>query len=417
MLTEIFFMCAVFLIAYTAFLSAYILAGQKKVSSAYAALLPSAAAVIVYLLSKTVFVYIAILLLALTGFITALYLSKRNWCVSAVADLMALSFSMTEQFVLAMLHFNEMTGRIALLVSSIALLISVFLWLCKIVIFPEDYILTKAQKKKMFVRCFYFFPGLVLLIVWQVFLLSPLICLSAYLTVFTIMLQLVVLMQLRQQVYSLQEQIENIVDKQYQAELLNFMQVIRSQRHDFNFHTQTIYGMIESGQFEECKEYVNGMMETVQSTNDMLPLYHPAVSALLNTFSEMALQKGVQLKIEIHDNLQFIASSVYETNTILGNLLQNAIDELELHPENESREINLLIIKRGRYNIIKVSNQCHLTPEEMSRIFMPGFTTKKSHEGLGLANALRIAEKYDGTVYPEFEDRTVHFIARLPMKS
>lgn len=417
MLTEIFFMCAVFLIAYTAFLSAYILAGQKKVSSAYAALLPSAAAVIVYLLSKTVFVYIAILLLALTGFITALYLSKRNWCVSAVADLMALSFSMTEQFVLAMLHFNEMTGRIALLVSSIALLISVFLWLCKIVIFPEDYILTKAQKKKMFVRCFYFFPGLVLLIVWQVFLLSPLICLSAYLTVFTIMLQLVVLMQLRQQVYSLQEQIENIVDKQYQAELLNFMRVIRSQRHDFNFHTQTIYGMIESGQFEECKEYVNGMMETVQSTNDMLPLYHPAVSALLNTFSEMALQKGVQLKIEIHDNLQFIASSVYETNTILGNLLQNAIDELELHPENESREINLLIIKRGRYNIIKVSNQCHLTPEEMSRIFMPGFTTKKSHEGLGLANALRIAEKYDGTVYPEFEDRTVHFIARLPMKS
>ncbi len=417
MLTEIFFMCAVFLIAYTAFLSAYILAGQKKVSSAYAALLPSAAAVIVYLLSKTVFVYIAILLLALTGFITALYLSKRNWCVSAVAALMALSFSMTEQFVLAMLHFNEMTGRIALLVSSIALLISVFLWLCKIVIFPEDYILTKAQKKKMFVRCFYFFPGLVLLIVWQVFLLSPLICLSAYLTVFTIMLQLVVLMQLRQQVYSLQEQIENIVDKQYQAELLNFMQVIRSQRHDFNFHTQTIYGMIESGQFEECKEYVNGMMETVQSTNDMLPLYHPAVSALLNTFSEMALQKGVQLKIEIHDNLQFIASSVYETNTILGNLLQNAIDELELHPENESREINLLIIKRGRYNIIKVSNQCHLTPEEMSRIFMPGFTTKKSHEGLGLANALRIAEKYDGTVYPEFEDRTVHFIARLPMKS
>ena len=417
MLTEIFFMCAVFLIAYTAFLSAYILAGQKKVSSAYAALLPSAAAVIVYLLSKTVFVYIAILLLALTGFITALYLSKRNWCVSAVAALMALSFSMTEQFVLAMLHFNEMTGRIALLVSSIALLISVFLWLCKIVIFPEDYILTKAQKKKMFVRCFYFFPGLVLLIVWQAFLLSPLICLSAYLTVFTIMLQLVVLMQLRQQVYSLQEQIENIVDKQYQAELLNFMRVIRSQRHDFNFHTQTIYGMIESGQFEECKEYVNGMMETVQSTNDMLPLYHPAVSALLNTFSEMALQKGVQLKIEIHDNLQFIASSVYETNTILGNLLQNAIDELELHPENESREINLLIIKRGRYNIIKVSNQCHLTPEEMSRIFMPGFTTKKSHEGLGLANALRIAEKYDGTVYPEFEDRTVHFIARLPMKS
>ncbi len=215
---------------------------------------------------------------------------------------------------------------------------------------------------------------------------------------------------------SLQERIENIIDKQYQADLLSFMQVIRSQRHDFNFHTQTIYGMIENGQFDECKDYVSSMMTTVKVTNDILPLYQPATSALLNTFREMALQKGLQMDIEIHDNLQFIASPVFETNTILGNLLQNAIDELELHPENESRVIKLLIIKRGSYNIIKVSNQCHLTPEEMSKIFMPGFTTKRAHEGLGLANALRVAEKYDGTVYPEFEGRTVHFIARLPLR-
>ena len=130
----------------------------------------------------------------------------------------------------------------------------------------------------------------------------------------------------------------------------------------------------------------------------------------------MALQKGLQMDIEIHDNLQFISTGVYETNTILGNLLQNAIDELELHPEVESRTIHVLILKRGRNNILKVSNDCHLAPEEMSKIFLPGFTTKKSHEGLGLANALRIAEKYDGTVYPEFEGQTVHFIAKIPMK-
>lgn len=224
-------------------------------------------------------------------------------------------------------------------------------------------------------------------------------------------------MQLWQQVRLFRERIENIIDKEYQSELLNFMRVIRSQRHDFNFHTQTIYGMIENGQYEECKEYVHSMMETVKSTNDILPLYNPATSALLNTFSEMAIQKGLQIEIEIHDNLQFISSSVYETNTIIGNLLQNAIDELELHPENESRVIKLLIIKRGQNNIIKVSNQCHLSPKEMSRVFMPGFTTKKSHEGLGLANALHIAEKYGGTVYPEFENQTVHFIAKLPIKN
>ncbi len=410
---EILSIAVVLLIAYTAFWSAYILAGQEKVKSAYAAAIPAATAAGVYLLTGTLLSYAAITLLILLGFFCVFYLSQRNRFVSVLTLMIALTLCMSGQLISAVLHFESLA---ALLAACAGFFIPLLLWLSKIVIFPEGYILTKDQKKTMLSQHFYFFPGLTLLLAWQIFLLSPAVQPSPYQVIFTILMQLVILLQLRQQVRSLQERIENIIDKQYQSELLNFMQVIRSQRHDFNFHMQTICGMIENGQFEECKAYVNSMMNTVKSTNDILPLYHPDTSALLNTFREMALQKGLHIEIEIHDNLRFIASSVFETNTILGNLLQNAIDELELHPENKSREIKLLIIKRGQYNIIKVSNQCHLTPEEMSRIFMPGFTTKKSHEGLGLANALRVAEKYDGTVYPEFENQTVHFIARLPMR-
>lgn len=416
MAEEMFFMAAVFLITFSAFWSAYILAGQEKVKSAYAALLPSVVSVFVHLLRGTVFVFAAIAVWIVIGFFCAIYLSEKSWCVSAVTVMIALSLCLSGQLIMAMLNFDSMIAEMPMFVSSAGLLVPLLLWLGQVVIFPKDYILTKNQKKVMLTQRFFFFPELVLLLAWQVYLLCFVTRLSGYLIGFTLLWQFVALLQLGQQVRSLQKRVENIIDKQYQAELLNFMQVIRSQRHDFNFHTQTIYGMIESGQFEECKAYVSSMMKNVQSTNDILPLYHPATSALLNTFQEMAMQKGLQIEIEIHDNLQFAAPSVFEMNTILGNLLQNAIDELELHPENESRVIHLLIIKRGRYNMIKVSNPCHLPPEEMSRIFMPGFTTKKSHEGLGLANALRIAEKYDGTVYPEFENQTVHLIARLPMR-
>jgi two-component system, LytTR family, sensor histidine kinase AgrC len=412
--TDIMQFITVFLITYSAFLSAYILVGQKKIRSAYIALLPSILSAPIYYFEGSFFTFIGVALLALAGFFGAFYLSKKNLTLSSVFILIALSLCLSFQLILAMLDFKETK---ALLFSIGTLIIPAFLWISKFVIFPEDYILTEDQKKTAVTQRLFFFPGLIILIAWQIFLLSHKIELSVYLLAFTILIQLVVLMQLWQQVRLFRERIENIIDKEYQSELLNFMRVIRSQRHDFNFHTQTIYGMIENGQYEECKEYVHSMMETVKSTNDILPLYNPATSALLNTFSEMAIQKGLQIEIEIHDNLQFISSSVYETNTIIGNLLQNAIDELELHPENESRMIKLLIIKRGQNNIIKVSNQCHLSPEEMSRVFMPGFTTKKSHEGLGLANALHIAEKYGGTVYPEFENQTVHFIAKLPIKN
>ena len=406
----------VFLTAYASVFAALILIGQNKRESAGWSALPAVAAIGVYYAPSAALICVAAALFIGCSFFATLFLSKRNRVLSLAAVLLAVSFCLSGQILEAVFLWKSWQR---FLPGMGWLLIAGMLTLLNVRIFPEDYILTKEQKRGTVHRQIYFFPGLILLIAWQAYFLTAQAKLQECrfaLFAFTWLLHITVLMFLCQQVRSLQERIENIIDKQYQAELLNFMQVIRSQRHDFNFHTQTICTMIESGRYDECKAYVRSMLQTVNSTNDILPLYHPAVSALLNTFREMALQKGLQMDIEIHDNLQFIATGVYETNTILGNLLQNAMDELELHPENESRTIHVLILKRGQNDILKVSNQCHLSPEEMSKIFMPGFTTKKSHEGLGLANALRIAQKYDGTVYPEFEGSTVHFIAKIPLK-
>ena len=405
-----------FLMAYSSYLAAFLLTGQDKKKSVCWTVLPGLVALGAFLIPWQTPAYAAAVLSVFGGFFVLLRLSERNIILSLTGVLLAVSFCLLGQILQA--AFFVRTWQV-LLEGTAYLLLAGILLCFGITIFPEKYILTKEQKKGMVHRQIYFFPGLVLLIAWQLFFLTSMDALQERvlpLFIFTVLLHLTVLLLLRQQVQSLLERIENIIDKQYQAELLNFMQVIRSQRHDFNFHTQTICGMIENGRYAECKAYVQSMLQTVKSTNDILPLYHPAASALLNTFREMALQKGLQMDIEIHDNLQFISTGVYETNTILGNLLQNAIDELELHPEVASRTIHVLILKRGRNNILKVSNDCHLAPAEMSKIFLPGFTTKKSHEGLGLANALRIAEKYDGTVYPEFEGQTLHFIAKIPMK-
>ena len=413
MAATVFSVVKIVVFTYAAFLSAYLLTWQRAMKAAYASLIPAILSLPLAFFSNLAITVPIAIFVSVSAFVLAFYLSDKNWCTSAVFVLIALNICFSNQVILA---FFQSSRQSVLILFGILVLLPFLLWLGNLSIFSEDYILTKDQKEEVKFQQLYFFPGLTLLLLWQIFLLSPLITLSVYLLIFTLLIHVVVLMQLRQQVHNLQQKMEQVIDKQYQTELLNFMRIIRSQRHDFNFHIQTIYGMIENGKYEECKEYANSMMSTISSTNNLLPLFHPATSALLNTFQEAALQKGLQLEVEIHDNLQFIASSVFETNTILGNLLQNAIDELELHPEMESRTIHLLIIKRGRNNIIKVSNQCHLTPEEMSSIFQPGFTTKNSHEGLGLTNALRVAEKYDGTVYPEFDNQTVHFIARIPLQ-
>ncbi len=210
------------------------------------------------------------------------------------------------------------------------------------------------------------------------------------------------------------KRIEALVDKRYQAELLNLMQVVRSQRHDFNFHMQAISGMVENRQYEECGAYVRQMVATAAAVNDALPLQDPAVSAMLNSFQEAARQKGIRLELTICENLSHLPCTVYEINTIIGNLLQNAIDEVG-QKDAAAKWAKLLILKRGGYHIIQVTNPCERGPETFQDVFQPGYSTKMSHEGIGLATVEKLVNRCGGTVYPELESGCVSFIVQIPV--
>ncbi|HWR62698.1 MAG TPA: GHKL domain-containing protein, partial [Clostridia bacterium] len=200
-----------------------------------------------------------------------------------------------------------------------------------------------------------------------------------------------------------------------QQEMLGFIELIRSQRHDFNFHLQAILGMLENGNYSECKDYVNTMVKDTHETNDILPLYHPAVGAMLNNFRKLAANKGIELQILIYYNLENISSTVYETNKVLGNLIQNAIDEVEQHKEDSPR-VQVMIMKRSGNCVFKVSNRINKDRDSFKNIFDSGYSTKALHEGIGLNTVQKIVSKYDGIVYTEFEDDIIHFIVQIPIK-
>ncbi|UPK41103.1 sensor histidine kinase [Paenibacillus pabuli] len=211
------------------------------------------------------------------------------------------------------------------------------------------------------------------------------------------------------------ERIESETGKQNQSDLLGFMQIIRSQRHDFNFHLQAVYGMLENNKYKECKDYILTMVQDASVVNDVLPLSEPAVSALLSTFNEIAVMKNIKLDIVVHYSLEQMPCSVYETNKIIGNLLQNAIDEVE-HYDDYSRWIGIMILKRNSNNVIKVSNKLYRDADHLKEIFNLGYTTKEAHEGIGLSTVQRIVNKYKGTVHFELEEDMIHFIVKVPFR-
>lgn len=220
----------------------------------------------------------------------------------------------------------------------------------------------------------------------------------------------------RQSIRAAYERLETLIDKQYQAELISFMQVIRSQRHDFNFHMQAVAGMIENRRYDECGAYVREMVRSVERLNDVLPLDNPVIGAQVNAFQELSAAQGIRLEVQALSQMENLPCTVYEANTILGNLLQNAIDEVESRGA-DGRWIRLLLMKRSRRHIIKVSNPCDKGPEDFADIFHMGYSTKQQHEGIGLVTVRKIAAKYGGTVYLEHDPGVVHFIVKLPEKA
>lgn len=205
------------------------------------------------------------------------------------------------------------------------------------------------------------------------------------------------------------ERVDISIDKSYQKDILSFYQVIRSQRHDFNIHMNTIYGLLKVGKFKETEHYIDEVVEEVKDINELLPLFHPAIGSMIFTYREMTLQKGIDLYVDIKDDLRYIPCGVYEMNKIIGNLLQNAIEAVD------SGQIKLEITNESNVIVVRVTNKIDLHTIAIEDMFQHGFSTKETHEGIGLPAIQHILSKYNGVIYPEIEGNHLTMVVRIPI--
>lgn len=214
------------------------------------------------------------------------------------------------------------------------------------------------------------------------------------------------------------ERLATLVEQDYRNEMQAFMSVIRSQRHDYNFHVQALAGLFRKGNMDECRTYLDNLVRDSTELNTYLPIKDPAIAALVFSFRTMALEQGIQLHMDIQNDLSNVVTSVYETNKVIGNLLQNAIDEVRTH-KDKSFGIHLYILKRGEDCIIHVANKVRLRENParfLQDIYKPGHSTKDGHEGIGLSSIQNLLSRYRGVVYSRMDDDIIHFVAKIPMR-
>jgi signal transduction histidine kinase len=154
---------------------------------------------------------------------------------------------------------------------------------------------------------------------------------------------------------------------------------------------------------------VNGM-------NEVCTLEEIAETAL--QISEATLRNsGIKI---VRDYVQLPAVVVdrRQVMQILVNLISNAKHALEERKGGE-REIKVAIAKvDGGVRIEVRDTGVGISSENLSKIFNPGFTTKKKGHGFGLHNCANAAQQMDGslTAYSDGPGKGASFVLRMPVE-
>ncbi|MGY4652739.1 ATP-binding protein [Mycobacterium sp. URHB0021] len=203
---------------------------------------------------------------------------------------------------------------------------------------------------------------------------------------------------------------------------------LRAQRHEFANRLHLLNGLLHSGHVEEAAKYLEELLGS-GPLGSALPGIETVQDAFLQAFlaakAASAREAGVTLIIGENTWVSGRLALPVDVTTVLGNLLDNAIDAARTgHHDTKVVEVELL--EDGSTLHITVADSGDgVKPDFVEHVFTEGKSTKPQSaipggRGIGMALSRQISRALDGDVWlsspgdPTAELCGAEFIARLP---
>ncbi len=198
-------------------------------------------------------------------------------------------------------------------------------------------------------------------------------------------------------------------------------EALRAQAHDFSNRLHTIAGLIELGRHDEAIQLTTESSSVSQELTESLleRVGDPVLGALLLGKSAVAAERGIQFRLSPDSRLDGDAGHPRDLITVVGNLVDNALDAVATSPNGGPRWVEVSIRKLHGDVVIRVHDSGPgIGPSDTERIFSEGFTTKAagpgSRRGLGLALVKQVAARRGGEVTVVNQGGAL-FTVRLPL--
>ena len=197
---------------------------------------------------------------------------------------------------------------------------------------------------------------------------------------------------------------------------------LRSQTHEYANRLHTVVSLLELGRTREAIELIAQETETSQSLADELvgASSEPALAALLLGKVAQAGERGVVLRLGVDDELEASALSTSELVSVVGNLIDNALDAAAGGASPARVSVRLTIDRAtGVIELIVTDSGAGIDPDHLHHIFDRGFSTKppgSSGRGFGLAVVRDTLARRGGVVDVASSGvKGTRFVARWPL--
>ena len=193
---------------------------------------------------------------------------------------------------------------------------------------------------------------------------------------------------------------------------------LRAQEHEFAHRLHVLAGLLEVGRYEDAAALITRetLVHQALVASIVEDVGDPTLVGLLLGKAAVASERGVDLRVSTDGRVPETFAGTDELVTIVGNLIDNAIDSVEPYGGGW---IEVAIGHEDDQVVVRVSDTGPGVPAEIvDEIFTDGFTTKVAtgagRRGLGLALVSQAVRRQGGTVSVENNDNGAVFTVTLP---
>ena len=197
-------------------------------------------------------------------------------------------------------------------------------------------------------------------------------------------------------------------EEQYQLSKENIALLSQSV-HDLKHQMHAIRSASQS----ELEQYLEEMEGRIRTYEAIVRTGCAALDTILTEKSLYCKDHGITISC-MADGSQMGFLNTVDLYAILGNALDNAVEEVEKFPEKERRQIDVLIYRREQFLAIEITN-----PMEGGLVYEDGLplTTKGSRRvhGFGLRSIRYMLKKYGGYFSIQADNGCITMLMMIPI--